>query len=117
MSVLASPLARAFDGPHDRDAEASLADWLSMPVLDALESDLARMAPATVRQLGATLEAILLLGVTPPSTALKSAIQLAADLAHPSADADSPVQRRWGVARLAFDPARLRQRLQERAPR
>ncbi|OCG89380.1 hypothetical protein LMG667_04675 [Xanthomonas euvesicatoria] len=113
MPVLTSPLARAFEGPHNRAAEAAVADWLLSPELGALKADLASMSLASVRELGATLESLMLLGVAPASKELAEAVRLAAAWAHPSREAGTSVQHRWGVHRLAFDPARLRQRLQE----
>lgn len=115
MSALTSPLARAFEGPHDRAAEADVAAWLLAPELGALKSDLPSMSLASVRDLGATLETVMLLGVVPASPVLAEAVQLAASLAHPTREPGRAVQRRWGVLKLAFDPARLRQRLQEAA--
>lgn len=115
MSALTSPIARAFEGPHDRAAEAAVAGWLLAPELGALRADLPSMSLASVRDLGATLESVLLLGVVPASAELSEAVRLAAALTHPSEGGAMAVQRRWGVPRLAFDPARLRQRLHEAA--
>lgn len=115
MSALTSPLAQAFEGPHDRAAEAVVASWLAAPELGSLKQDLARMSLASVRDLGATLEAVMLLGLAPASEALVEAVRLAAARAHPSSEPGQPLQLRWNVQRLAFEPARLRQRLHETA--
>ncbi len=113
MSVLTSPLAQAFEGPHDRGAEAAVARWLSAPEMKLLRKDLARMSLASVKDLGATLETVMLLGAAPVSVELAEAVRLAAARARPSSESGTSVQRRWGVQKLAFDPARLRQRLHE----
>ncbi|HEY0335312.1 MAG TPA: hypothetical protein VGC74_16680 [Stenotrophomonas sp.] len=115
MSELTSALARAFEGPHDRAAEAAVAGWLSAPELGSLRKDLAQMSLPGVRDLGATLESVLLLGVVPASAVLAEVVQLATARAHPSNQCNQPIQRRWGVQKLAFDPSRLRQRLRETA--
>ncbi|PNV26811.1 hypothetical protein xavtCFBP7764_21645 [Xanthomonas citri] len=78
-----------------------------------LKADLARMSLVSVRELGATLESVMLLGVAPASKELVEAVRLAEARVHPSSEAGAALQRRWGVYRLAFDPVRLRQRLQE----
>lgn len=115
MSVLTSPLARAFEGPHNRAAEAAVAAWLAAPQLGSLRNDLAQMSLADVRDLGATLESVLLLGVVPASAELEEVVQWASARAHPSNKRSQPIQRRWSVQKLAFDPARLHQRLREAA--
>lgn len=115
MPALTSPLARAFEGPHNRAAEAAVAGWLSAPELRFFARDIGRMTMASVRDLGATLEAVMLLGVAPTSTELTEVVRLAAARVSPSSEPGTSVQRRWGVQRLAFEPTRLRQRMHEAA--
>lgn len=114
MSAPNNPLARAFEGPHDRAAEAAVARWLMAPNLDALVYDLHRMPLTQVREVGATLEAYLLTNpLSPPEVA--RALRMAEERASPHDMPGQTVQKRWGVRRLPFEPARLRQRLKEAA--
>lgn len=111
-SALTSPLARAFEGRMDRQAEQAVVHWLLSPEMGALLEEMPTLPAPRQRQLGATLDAFNELFPEEPRSRVRDVVLLnARDLAtsalafHPEG---KDLKERWHLSTLAIPPSRLK---------